>query len=90
MLGRDRWMRVILEGIDGCDFRDGGLRAYTRHQIETEARLSREAWKGSMDASDLAHGEVMLLRTTILAQMSEIRELHDADRRRHAVISEML
>ncbi|GJU12851.1 hypothetical protein Tco_1135247 [Tanacetum coccineum] len=32
----------------------------------------------------------MLLRTTVLGQMSEIRELHAADRRRHAVASEML
>ncbi|GKE47310.1 hypothetical protein Tco_1478568 [Tanacetum coccineum] len=43
-----------------------------------------------MDASDLAREEVMSLRTTILGQMSEIRELHDADRRRQAVISDML
>ncbi|GJR67270.1 hypothetical protein Tco_0013335 [Tanacetum coccineum] len=40
--------------------------------------------------SDLAHAEVMSLRTTVLAQMSEIRELQDADRKRQAVISEML
>ncbi|GJT54045.1 hypothetical protein Tco_0989099 [Tanacetum coccineum] len=32
----------------------------------------------------------MSLRTIVLAQMSEIRELHDADRRRQAVILEML
>ncbi|GJW20197.1 hypothetical protein Tco_0030819 [Tanacetum coccineum] len=32
----------------------------------------------------------MLLRTTILGQMLEIRELHAADRRRQAVTSEML
>ncbi|GKA95117.1 hypothetical protein Tco_0817155 [Tanacetum coccineum] len=44
----------------------------------------------SMDASDLACGEVMSLRTTVLGQMSEIRELYDADRRRQAVTSEML
>ncbi|GJZ30238.1 hypothetical protein Tco_0575285 [Tanacetum coccineum] len=58
--------------------------------METKARLSREAWRRSMDASDLAHGEVMSLRTTVLGQMSEIRELHAADRRRQAVTSEML
>ncbi|GKF55176.1 hypothetical protein Tco_0165516, partial [Tanacetum coccineum] len=58
--------------------------------METEARLSREAWRQSMDASDLARGEVMSLRTTILGQMSEIRELNAADRRRQAVISKML
>nr|GFB56069.1 reverse transcriptase domain-containing protein [Tanacetum cinerariifolium] len=41
-------------------------------------------------ASDLVHGEVMSLRTTILGQMSEIRELQAADRRRQTVISELL
>ncbi|GJT99636.1 hypothetical protein Tco_1109975 [Tanacetum coccineum] len=39
---------------------------YTRHQMETEAKLSREAWRRSMDASDLARGEVISLRTTVL------------------------
>ncbi|GJX60314.1 hypothetical protein Tco_0291704 [Tanacetum coccineum] len=63
---------------------------YTRLDDEQKARLSREAWRRSMDASDLARGEVMSLRTTVLGQMSEIRELHAADRRRQAVISEML
>ncbi|GJS17639.1 reverse transcriptase domain-containing protein [Tanacetum coccineum] len=43
-----------------------------------------------MDASDLACGEVMSLPTTVLGQMSEIRELHAADRRRQVVISEIL
>ncbi|GKE48494.1 hypothetical protein Tco_1479752 [Tanacetum coccineum] len=32
----------------------------------------------------------MSLRTTVLGQMSEIRELHDADHRRQVVTSEML
>ncbi|GKD64907.1 hypothetical protein Tco_1307015 [Tanacetum coccineum] len=32
----------------------------------------------------------MLLCTTVLGQMSKIRELHDADRRRQAMTSEML
>ncbi|GJW76504.1 putative reverse transcriptase domain-containing protein [Tanacetum coccineum] len=71
-------------------FRDRRAHAYTRHQMETEARLSREAWRRSMDASDLARGEVMSLCTTVLGQMSEIRKLHDVDHRRHAVTSEML
>ncbi|GJR42685.1 reverse transcriptase domain-containing protein [Tanacetum coccineum] len=64
--------------------------AYTRHLIETEARLSQEAWRRSMNVSDLARGEVMSLRTTVLGQMSEIRELHAADRRRQVMTSEML
>ncbi|GJZ99368.1 hypothetical protein Tco_0671919 [Tanacetum coccineum] len=49
---------------------------------EIRARLSREAWRRLMDASDLTRGEVMSLRTTVLGQMSENRELHAADRRR--------
>ncbi|GJX28392.1 hypothetical protein Tco_0236471 [Tanacetum coccineum] len=55
---------------------------YTRLDDEQKARLSQEAWRRLMDASDLAHREVMSLRTTILGQMSKIRELHAADRRR--------
>nr|GFD13199.1 hypothetical protein [Tanacetum cinerariifolium] len=38
-------------------------------------------------ASDLVRDEVMSLRTTVLGQMTEIRELHAADRRRQTVIS---
>nr|GEZ78684.1 hypothetical protein [Tanacetum cinerariifolium] len=71
-------------------FRDRRAHAYTRHLIETEARLSREAWVRSTDASDLARGEIMSLRTTVLGQMIEIRELHAADCRRQIVILEML
>ncbi|GKG14218.1 hypothetical protein Tco_0353818 [Tanacetum coccineum] len=71
-------------------FRDKRAHTYTRHQIETEARLSREAWRRSMDASDIARGEVMSLCTTVLGQMSESRELHAVDRRRQDVTSKML
>nr|GFD52326.1 hypothetical protein [Tanacetum cinerariifolium] len=42
------------------------------------------------DASDLVHGEVISLRTTVLGQISEIRELQAADRRRQTVISKLL
>ncbi|GJW75519.1 hypothetical protein Tco_0134889 [Tanacetum coccineum] len=69
---------------------DREIRRDLKREIETEARLSREAWRRSMDASDLAPEEVMSPRTTVLAQMSKIRELHGVDRRRQAVISEML
>nr|GEZ80443.1 hypothetical protein [Tanacetum cinerariifolium] len=64
--------------------------AYTRHLMETEAKMSREAWVRSTDASDLVCGEVMSLRTTILGQMKKIRKLQAADRRRQTVISELL
>nr|GEY64018.1 putative reverse transcriptase domain-containing protein [Tanacetum cinerariifolium] len=55
-----------------------------------QAGLSQEAWVRLTNASDLARGEVMSLRTTILGQMTEIGELHAADRRRQIVILEML
>ncbi|GJR15743.1 hypothetical protein Tco_0798395 [Tanacetum coccineum] len=58
--------------------------------METEARMSREAWGRSMDASDLARAEVMSLRTTVHAQMSEITELQSADRSRQRAISDLL
>nr|GFC24528.1 hypothetical protein [Tanacetum cinerariifolium] len=38
-------------------------------------RLNIEAWGRATDASDLIHGEVISLRTTVLGQISEIREL---------------
>ncbi|GKD65825.1 hypothetical protein Tco_1307933, partial [Tanacetum coccineum] len=63
---------------------------YTRLDDKKKARLSQEAWRRSMDASDLAHEEVMSLCTTVLGQMSEIRELHAADRRRQDVTLKML
>nr|GFC56347.1 hypothetical protein [Tanacetum cinerariifolium] len=36
---------------------DRRAHAYTRHLMETEARMSREAWVQATDASDLVHGE---------------------------------
>nr|GFB14497.1 putative reverse transcriptase domain-containing protein [Tanacetum cinerariifolium] len=42
------------------------------------------------DASDLVHGEVISLRTTVLGQMSKIRELQAVDRKGQTVISELL
>nr|GEY39130.1 hypothetical protein [Tanacetum cinerariifolium] len=82
--------RELLAGRLNMLFRDRRAHTYTRHLMETEARLSREAWVRLMDASDLAHDEVMSLRTTVLGQMTKIRELHAADRRRQIVTSEML
>ncbi|GJS85871.1 hypothetical protein Tco_0752412 [Tanacetum coccineum] len=89
-LDDEQSQRQLLAGRLNMLFRDRRAHTYTRHQMETKVRLSREAWRRSMDASDLACGEVMSLRTTVLGQMSEIRELHAADRMRQAVISEML
>nr|GFB40035.1 hypothetical protein [Tanacetum cinerariifolium] len=57
---------------------------------EREARMSREAWVRSINASDLVRGKVMTLRTIVLGLMLEIRELQVADRRRQTVISGLL
>nr|GFB54782.1 hypothetical protein [Tanacetum cinerariifolium] len=82
--------RQLLAGRLNMLFRDRRVHAYTRQLMETEARMSREAWVRATDASDLVYGEVISLRTTMLGQMSEIRELQVADRRRQTVISELL
>nr|GFA47445.1 hypothetical protein [Tanacetum cinerariifolium] len=74
--------RQLLAGWLNMLFRDRRAQAYTRQLMETEARMSKEAWVRATDASDLVHGEVMSLRTTVLGQMSEIRELQAADRKR--------
>nr|GEZ76628.1 hypothetical protein [Tanacetum cinerariifolium] len=79
----DSWDKIV-ETLDRRAY------AYTRHLMETEAMMSREAWVRATDVSDLVHGKVMLLRTTVLGQMSEIRKLHAAGRRRQTVISELL
>nr|GFB03613.1 hypothetical protein [Tanacetum cinerariifolium] len=67
--------RQLLAGRLNMLFRDRHAHAYTHHLMETEARMSREAWVRSTYASDLVRGEVMSLRTTVLGQMTEIREL---------------
>nr|GEX86631.1 hypothetical protein [Tanacetum cinerariifolium] len=46
---------------------------------------TEEAWGRATDASDLVHGEVISLRITVLGQISEIKELQAADRRRQTV-----
>ncbi|GKB96680.1 hypothetical protein Tco_0982817, partial [Tanacetum coccineum] len=82
--------RQLLAGQLNILFRDRRAHARTARLIETKARMSREAWGRSMDASDLARAKVMSLRTTMLAQQSKIRELQSADRRRQTMIIEML
>ncbi|GJS30531.1 putative reverse transcriptase domain-containing protein [Tanacetum coccineum] len=58
--------------------------------METEARLSREAWLQSMDASDTTRFEVRALRTTVLVQQTKIAGLRVADRTRQAQLVETL
>ncbi|GKA06184.1 hypothetical protein Tco_0685408 [Tanacetum coccineum] len=82
--------RQLLVGRVNMLFRDRRTHAHTRQLMETEAGMSREAWGRAMDASDLAHGEVISLRTTFHAQMSEITELQSADLRRQRAMSDLL
>nr|GFB08809.1 hypothetical protein [Tanacetum cinerariifolium] len=64
--------RQLMAGRLNMLFRDRRAHAYTRQLMETEARMSREAWARATDASDLVHGEVISLRTTVL-ETSESR-----------------
>nr|GFB61462.1 hypothetical protein [Tanacetum cinerariifolium] len=77
--------RQLLAGRLNMLFRDRRAHAYIRQLMETEARMSREAWVRSTDASDLVNGEVMSLPTT-----TEIRELQAADHMRQTMILELL
>ncbi|GJX41867.1 hypothetical protein Tco_0256857 [Tanacetum coccineum] len=61
-----------------------------RNELEREAKMAREAWGLSMDASDYARSDVMSLRTTVVAQSALISELQSADHRRQRVITELL
>ncbi|GJT19825.1 hypothetical protein Tco_0878531 [Tanacetum coccineum] len=71
-------------------FRDRRTHARTARLIEIEARMSREAWGRSMDASNLACTEVMELRTQVVAQQSEITKVRATDRRRQTQLTEAL
>ncbi|GKE80560.1 hypothetical protein Tco_1550560, partial [Tanacetum coccineum] len=82
--------RQLMAGGLNMQYRDRLAHARTTLLMEREARMSREAWGRSMDASDLARSEVMSLCTTILGQQAVITVLEVADRRRQAAISELL
>nr|GEU84606.1 NADP-dependent malic enzyme [Tanacetum cinerariifolium] len=58
--------RQLLAGRLNMLFRDMRAHAYTRQLMETEVRMSREAWVRATDASDHVHGKVISLRTTVL------------------------
>nr|GFB21662.1 hypothetical protein [Tanacetum cinerariifolium] len=72
--------RQLLAGQLNMLLRDRRAHVYTRHLTETEAMMSRESWVRATDASDLVHGEVMSLRTTVLdhRRSTEISELRTA------------
>ncbi|GJZ52186.1 hypothetical protein Tco_0606701 [Tanacetum coccineum] len=82
--------RSLMSGQLNMLFRDRRAHAHTALLMEREARLSCEAWRRSMDASDVARYMVMALRTTVLAQQVEIEALRTADRIRQAQLMETL
>ncbi|GJR50983.1 hypothetical protein Tco_1401504 [Tanacetum coccineum] len=97
------WMRSYILKLDVCTidrallsarshmlYRDRPFHRRTALLMDEEARLSRAAWARSMDACDQVHSEGISLRTTVMAQQSEITELQAADRRRQSVISDLL
>ncbi|GJZ19145.1 hypothetical protein Tco_0555735 [Tanacetum coccineum] len=89
-LDNEQTERQLMVGRLNMLYKDRRAHARTGLLMEREAKMSREAWGRSMDASDLAHLEVMSLRTTVLGQQAVITELQAADHRRQATITELL
>nr|GEV38695.1 putative reverse transcriptase domain-containing protein [Tanacetum cinerariifolium] len=84
--------RQLLTGQLNMLFRDRRTHAYTRHLMKTEARLSREAWVRSMDASDLARDEIVtseMLRGDHRTS-AKIRGLRTVDRTRQQQLIQTL
>nr|GEY01881.1 putative reverse transcriptase domain-containing protein [Tanacetum cinerariifolium] len=71
-------------------YRDRPVHRRLAVMIEREARMAREAWGLSMDASDNADSDSMSLHTMLVAQHALILDLQAADRRRQWVIKELL
>ncbi|GKF66979.1 hypothetical protein Tco_0193496, partial [Tanacetum coccineum] len=82
--------RSQLRGRLNLLYRDRPVHRRLAVMIEREAKMAREAWELSMDASNYARSDVMSLRTTVVAQSALILELQSADHRRQRVISELL
>ncbi|GJT85137.1 hypothetical protein Tco_1066854 [Tanacetum coccineum] len=75
MLSDKQDQRQMLAARVNMLFRDRRIHGYTRQLMETEAKMSYEAWGRAMDESDHAHRGVISLRTIVGAHGSEIREL---------------
>ncbi|GJX75404.1 hypothetical protein Tco_0313999, partial [Tanacetum coccineum] len=82
--------RALLRARVNMLYRDRPFHRRTALLMEEEARVSRAAWAQSMDACDQVRSEGISLRTTVMAQQSEIAELQAANRRRQTVISDLL
>ncbi|GKD31151.1 hypothetical protein Tco_1241929, partial [Tanacetum coccineum] len=82
--------RLLMSGQLNLLRRDRRSHSRTARLIESEARASHEAWVQSMDASDTTRFEVRALRTTFLAQQTEIGDLSATDHRRQAQLTEAM
>nr|GEV70787.1 reverse transcriptase domain-containing protein [Tanacetum cinerariifolium] len=71
--------RSQLRGRVNLLYRDMLVYRHLAVMVEREARMAREAWGLSMDASDNAHLDFMSLRTTLVAQHALILDLQAAD-----------
>ncbi|GKD70320.1 hypothetical protein Tco_1324410 [Tanacetum coccineum] len=70
--------------------RDRHSHAYSALLMKREDRLSHEAWRRYMTASDATRSKIMALCTTVLGQQAEIAALRAADRARQAQLVETL
>nr|GEX40561.1 reverse transcriptase [Tanacetum cinerariifolium] len=82
--------RLLMSGQRNMLRKDRRAYACIARLMESEARLSHEAWVQSMDASDTDRAEVISLRTTVLTQQSKILGLRAADRTRQTQLAEAL
>ncbi|GKC32882.1 hypothetical protein Tco_1040176 [Tanacetum coccineum] len=73
-LDDEQCQRQLLAGRLNMLFRDRRAHAHIRFLMETKAKMSREAWVGSLGASDLARDKVISLRT-IMRQRQLIEAL---------------
>ncbi|GJT79709.1 hypothetical protein Tco_1054051 [Tanacetum coccineum] len=85
-----RYDRALLRARVNMLYRDRPFHRRTALLTDEEARLSHAAWAQLMDACNQTHSEGISLRTTVMAQQSEITELQTADRRRQTVITDLL
>ncbi|GJR21859.1 putative reverse transcriptase domain-containing protein [Tanacetum coccineum] len=82
--------RFLMSGRLNVLHRDRRAHARSTRLMETEARLSSEAWVQSMYASDTTRSEVRALRTTVLAHHTKITALRPTNRARQAQLVEAL
>ncbi|GKA61149.1 hypothetical protein Tco_0760556 [Tanacetum coccineum] len=82
-LDDEQSQRQLLAGRLNMLFRDRRAHAYTHHQMETGARLSREAWRRSWEASILPAERRQAVTSKMLKadhrRSAEMRELRTAD-----------